>query len=207
MHWTLSSVLACLPLAGAANASCPPAGFDSISEFDLDSFVAKRWYSQQQMATKYFPKSQNRCIYNDYKYKRSLLGYELQIHSHLEDVDLPHKTHDKAVACLKILDKARGKFRIAPCVVPPAAGAASWIIAYDEAEGYALISGGPPTVASEAGCSTGSGAGLWILTSKQQRDDALVEKVRAIAAQKGFDTSVLNDVIQDDCNSITHVVV
>ena len=51
---------------------------------------------------------------NDYKYKRSLLGYELQIHSHLEDVDLPHKIHDSAVACLKIVDKARGKFRIAP---------------------------------------------------------------------------------------------
>ena len=89
----------------------------------------------------------------------------------------------------------------------PAAGAASWIVAYDEAEGYALISGRPPTVASEARCSTGSAAGLWILTSKQQRDDALLEKVPAIAAQEGFDTSVLNDVNPDDCKSRTYVAV
>ncbi|CAE7270952.1 unnamed protein product [Symbiodinium necroappetens] len=48
-----------------------------------------------------------------------------------------------------------------------------------------------------------NGSGLWIFTRDQKRDEALVQKVRAIAAQKGFDLSVLNDVDQSACGSIT----
>ena len=204
-------VLAVVPAAGTTNASCPPEGFDSISAFDLDSFLAKRWYVQQQMATKFFPTSQNRCVYNEYKHrKKGLLGYDLSVHNYLQEVDPPHKAHDSSYACAKIVDSARGKFQIAPCVMPPAAGTPFWILAYDQAEGYALVSGGAPKLVSEGGCRTRSGAkeaGLWIITSKQQRDETLLQKVRAIASQKGLDLSVLNDVDQSDCQTVTPLVV
>ena len=206
MYRTIILAVATAPLVAiAANLSCPPEGFDSISGFDLDGFISKRWYVQQQMETKYFPASQNRCVYNEYKQrKKRVLGYELVVHNHLQDVNPPNKVHDSSIVCAKIDDRTRGRFRMAPCVMPPAAGAPFWVLAYDPASGFALISGGAPKIASEGGCKTGSGAkdaGLWILTSKQPRDEDLVQKVRAIAAQKGFDLSVLNDVDQSDCSS------
>jgi len=79
-----------------------------------------------------------------------------------------------------------------------------WVVAYNEAEGYALVSGGAPTHSYEGGCRTGTfvnDAGLWIFTRKQQRDEALLQNVRGIATSKGFDISVLNDVDQTDCAS------
>lgn len=99
---------------------------------------------------------------------------------------------------------------MAPCFLPTLLAGPYWVLDYDEAAGYALISGGAPTLPAEAGCMTGSGtngSGLWIFTREQKRDEALVQKVRAIAAQKGFDLSVLNDVDQSACGSITQVVV
>ena len=83
------------------------------------------------------------------------------------------------------------------------------MIAYSEADGYALVSGGAPSISSPGGCRTGEGvnnAGLWIFTRRQQRDEALVQTVRKIAASKGFDTSVLKDVEQSDCGSASLVV-
>jgi hypothetical protein len=59
-------------------------------------------------------------------------------------------------------------------------------------------------VESAGGCTTGSGvngAGLWIFTRARKRDDALIDEVRSIAADKGFDLSVLNDVDQTNCDA------
>merc|ERR1719220_2539895 len=64
------------------------------------------------------------------------------------------------------------------------------------------LSGGQPSTKTSGGCRTGSGvngAGLWIFTRQQQRDEQLVQKVRRIAATQGFDLSVLNDVNQTGC--------
>ena len=80
------------------------------------------------------------------------------------------------------------------------------MLAYSEEEGYALISGGQPTIEAPGGCRTGSGvnnAGLWIFTRQRRRDDALVAKVRGLAEAQGFDLGVLNDVAQDGIWSCT----
>merc|ERR1719440_26645 len=97
---------------------------------------------------------------------------------------------------------------VGPCFLPRISGFTTgpyWVLAYSEAEGYALVSGGQPTTSDgSAGCKTGSGtngAGLWIFTRQQQRDEALVQKVRGLAKAKGFDLSVLNDVDQTKCSS------
>ncbi|CAE7497076.1 unnamed protein product [Symbiodinium sp. CCMP2592] len=192
---------------------CPPAGFETVNNFDLDSFISKRWYIQQQMETKYLPKAQNRCVYAEYKLeqKKTFWGYDVAVHNHAEGVAPPHTPYDSgSKLCAKVVDKARGKLEVAPCFLPTLLAGPYWVLDYDEAAGYALISGGAPTLPAEAGCMTGSGtngSGLWIFTREQERDEALVQKVRAIAAQKGFDLSVLNDVDQSACGSITQVVV
>lgn len=97
------------------------------------------------------------------------------------------------------------KLAVAPCWLGPKSWFAGdyWIIAYDKAEGYALVSGGQPTISTTEGyCRTGTGindSGLWIFTREQERNEGVVEKVREIAANEGFDVSVLMDVEQVGC--------
>jgi lipocalin len=94
------------------------------------------------------------------------------------------------------------KLAVAPCFVPKFGSGDYWVIAYDEVKGYALISGGQPTIESDRGCRTGKGineSGLWIFTREQKRDDDLIQEVRGIAADQGFDLSVLKNVTQEGC--------
>lgn len=192
----------------ATTSSCPPKDFETVKDFDLDSFISKRWYIQQQMPVKYLPASQNRCVYAEYQLqKKSFWGYDVSVHNHAEEVAAPHTAHDSGkTLCAKVVDKSRGKLEVAPCFLPTALAGPYWVLDYNEAEGYALISGGAPKEAAEGGCRTGTGtngSGLWIFTRQQKRDEALVQKVRRIAQQKGFDLSVLNDVDQSACNAET----
>lgn len=96
------------------------------------------------------------------------------------------------------------KLAVAPCFLGPKRWVAGdyWIIDYDEEEGYALVSGGQPTIPTANGCRTGTGindSGLWIFTREQNASDALVTKVRGIAQAQGFDVSMLKDVKQNSC--------
>eukprot|EP00971_Amphidinium_carterae_P045053 886251-Amphidinium_carterae.1 len=159
------------------------------------------------MPVAYLPASENRCVYADYtlKEKKSLLGYDLDVHNHAEDVKTEPgsttKAHD-ATLCAKIVDAKTGKLEVAPCFLPSMLAGPYWVVDYSEAEGYTIISGGAPTIKTDSGCRTGSGvnnAGLWIFTRKQERDESLVQKARAVAEGKGFDLSVLNDVDQTSC--------
>jgi lipocalin len=185
---------------------CPPEDFSTVSNFDLKSFIASRWYIQQQMPTAYLPESQNRCVYAEYKElaKKTFWRYGIQVHNHAEDVAAPHKVHDSGdFICAKVVDESAGKLEVAPCFLPSIAAGPYWVLDFNDEEGYALISGGAPTKSGPGGCRTGSGtndSGLWIFTRQQKRDEALVQKVRGIAAQKGFDLSVLNDVDQTGCD-------
>jgi len=195
-----------------ARSTCPPEDFSSIAKFELDSFIAKPWYIQQQMPTSYLPKAQNWCVSAVYNRlpKQSLLGYDLHVHNIAEEQDGTVHDSDKNIKGggieAKIVDAATGKLEVAPWFVPPAVGAGPyWVIDYDEVQGYALISGGAPKVAGSNGkCRTGGGindAGLWIFTRAQKRNDGMVSKVRDIALKIGFDLSVLNDVDQSNCTS------
>jgi hypothetical protein len=60
-------------------------------------------------------------------------------------------------------NESSAKLAVAPCFLPKFAAGPYWIIAYDEAEGYALVSGGQPTIPGEnGGCKTGTGTQqLW----------------------------------------------
>lgn len=198
-----ASIFCATALAAEASPTCPPAGFENetVKDFNLDSFIAHRWHIQQQMEVPYLPKSQNRCVYAEYA-KRSggIWGYEVGVHNHAEEVEAPYVVHDSGTKiCAKIVDQSRGKFVVGPCFLPSVLAGDYWVIDFSDAEGYALVSGGPPTNSAPGGCRTGSGvngSGLWIFTRQQARDQALVDKVRGIAAGKGFDLTVLNDIDQ-----------
>jgi len=189
----------------AAPPTCPPPGFTTVQSFDLNAFVAAKWYIQQQMAVSYLPASQNRCVFAEYTLRErpNLLGYTVNVHNYAEEVAPPHKPHDSgSLICARAVNETAGKLEVAPCFLPSFAAGPYWVVDYNDAEGYALISGGAPTNSAPGGCRTGTGinkSGLWIFTRKQARDDALVQKVRGIAKSKGFDVSVLNDVDQTNC--------
>jgi len=181
-------------------AVCPPADFSTVQNFDLNSYVARRWYIQEQAAVKYLPESENYCVYADYSLGHHFWGYEVTVHNHAEDVAESHAAHDSGkFLCAKVVDEASGKLKVAPCFLAPFLAGPYWVVDYDESAGYALISGGAPTHETAGGCSTGTGtnnAGLWIFTRQQTRNETLVTKVRGIAEAKGFDLSVLNVVQQ-----------
>jgi lipocalin len=194
-------------VASAATATCPPRGFESVESFNLTDFISAKWYIQQEMATQYLPVSQNYCIEADYALKgRNIFGWDIQVHNFAQEKD--GTIHDSGTfLCAKIVNSARGQLKVGPCFLPPwLLGSAGpyWVVAFDSAKGYALISGGAPKVEAAGGCRTGSGtndAGLWIFTRGRQRDEAVLAEVRSIAAAKGFDLSVLNDVDQTNCTA------
>jgi len=186
---------------------CPPPGFDTVQNFNLAAFAAKRWYIQEQMQVSAVPANAHFCIHADYELltKKSFWGYDIQVHNVAADDAPPHKVHDSgSFICAKIVNSTAGKLAVGPCFLPSVFAGPYWVIAYNELEGYALISGGAPTHSTPNGCRTGTGvnnAGLWIFTRQQGRNEAVVEKVRQIATDKGFDTSVLQHGNQTGCDS------
>eukprot|EP00929_Paragymnodinium_shiwhaense_P031082 TRINITY_DN174_c0_g1_i1.p1 TRINITY_DN174_c0_g1~~TRINITY_DN174_c0_g1_i1.p1 ORF type:complete len:217 (-),score=40.07 TRINITY_DN174_c0_g1_i1:203-853(-) len=199
-------VLASMGSAFLVAATCPPEGFESVENFDLKAFAAKRWYIQQQAPTVYLPENQNYCVYAEYKLleKPTVLGYDVDVHNHAQEKD--GKVHDSgSLIKAKIVDAKRGQLLVGTFFLPTFLAGPYWVIDYSEEEGYALISGGPPKVEGKDGkCKNGggvNGSGLWIFTRSQSRDDTLMNKVRSIAEAKGFDLSVLNDVDQSNCKS------
>eukprot|EP00035_Acanthoeca_spectabilis_P035832 m.36448 g.36448 ORF g.36448 m.36448 type:complete len:285 (-) comp7574_c0_seq1:66-920(-) len=106
--------------------------------------------------------------------------------------------------CAKVVNATAGKLEVAPCFLPPSLSGPYWVVAFSKEEGWALVSGGPPKETGANGCKTGTGvngSGLWIFTRFQERNEGLVTKIRGIAAAKGFDLSVLNDVDQSHCSN------
>lgn len=193
-----------------ATGGCKPV--TTQANFDMEAFVAGRWYIQQQAVTKYLPASQNNCVYAEYQVlpKKSFWGYTIQVHNHAEEAN--GKVFDSGkYICAKSADPTDpAKLEVAPCFLPALTAGPYWVLAYNEEEGYALVSGGQPDIETPQGCRTGTGtndSGLWIFTRSQARVEATVQKARDIATQQGFDLSVLNDVNQASCASAESVVV
>jgi len=173
----------------------------TASNFSLDQYISGKWYIHQQMAVSYLPASQNFCVTAEYtKTKSTLFGYTVSVHNHAEEKD--GKIHDAKICAASDGSGDPAKLEVAPCFLPKFAAGPYWILEFNQEEGYALVSGGQPTKQGTDGCRTGSGvngSGLWIFLRTQQRDEAKINKVRALAKAQGFDLSVLNDVDQTNC--------
>lgn len=176
-----------------------------VDNFDLDSYINGRWYIHQQAETKYLPKEQNYCVYAEYTKmeKKSFWGYEVSVHNHAAEKDgTVHDSGEKI--CAKTVDATddAAKLEVSLCLLPTFTAGPYWVLEYDEAAGYALISGGQPEIEGPDGCKSGSGtnnSGLWIFSRDSVRDEALVQKMRDAAQAQGFDIGVLRDVDQTNC--------
>jgi lipocalin len=270
-------------------AACPTV--ETVQDFNLQDFVSTPWYVHQQAQNWYSPSSRNNCVRAEYAIREeptSQWGYTLDVQNagRYEDGD---EIVDAFLCGYSSQEEGDdSKLKVAPCFLPKEAAGSYWVVAYDEVEGYALISAGQPTIPNgDEGCRTGSSggidfegidsilegvelpdegifggapegfdgllangagldidslidgldididgllngaavdvtlldgsetlpegledfldgielddSGLWIFSRNPVRDDELVDKVRKIAQDAGFDISVLNYVNQVGC--------
>jgi len=172
------------------------------SNFSLDTFISKQWYAQQQAQTVYLPADSNNCVTAQYflKPRATFLGWTIDVNN-LAKFDSGEPRVGNLCASLDGSGDP-AKLQVAPCFLPTFLAGPYWVLAHNEEEGYALISGGQPTTKTEGGCRTGTdtnNSGLWIFTRKAFPSDVLVAKVRDIAKAQGFDVSVLAPVNHKGC--------
>jgi len=184
-----------------AAGKCPPEGFDSVETFDLDVYISKRWYVQQQMEGGLEPADLFQCQYAEYvmMQTKNFWGFEIQAHDH---IDMNDGTNKDLHPCAKIADAKRGKLNVGECWLPQAVSGPLWVYTYNETAGYAAVGGGAPEHEFPSGCRTGTGrigGGLWIFTREQKRNEELVQDVRSELKKQGFDLDVLKDVDQSGC--------
>ena len=177
----------------------------TVTDFDIETYASAPWYPHQQAEISYQPVSQNYCVSAEYSIRPtpSFWGYTVNVDNQAQD-----EFGNEFGGPLCAYQTAElSKLAVSPCFLPKAVAGPYWVVAYNESEGYALISGGQPTEPSpnggfDAGCRSGTGinnSGLWIFTRSQTRDDELIDTVRGIAQDAGFDLEVLNDVVQTGC--------
>merc|ERR1719356_105035 len=207
-------VLAAL-FACAFATQCPPPDFNTQGAleggFDFKWYTSAKWYAQAQMVISYLPADYFRCVTAEYTLldKPTLLGYNIKVSNHAENKD-GEALGPLTTICGKIENSTAGKLKVSPCFLPTPLAGPYWIIAFDRAEGWSLVSGGPPSQSGTGGCKTGTGtndSGLWIFTREQRRDEALVQKIKGIATDKGFDTSVLKPTDQTACGASVSMLV
>lgn len=204
-------VAALLGSASGANLSvreCPPKGFDTQGAleggtFNLTWYTEARWHIQMQMPTSYLPSSFERCVTAEYEMlaAATLLGYNIKVHNHAENGD-GKALGPLTTICSKVLDASEGKAVVSPCFLPSFLAGAYWVVAFSVTEEWAVVSGGPPTIATPTGCKTGAGvngSGLWIFTRQRQPPPATIDTALAAALAKGFDVSVLDVIDQSNC--------
>lgn len=188
--------------SSAASSGCPPV--QTQPNFDLERYISKPWYIQQQMPTQYLQEEKNFCVEAKYTLlpAKSFWGYEIQVRNIARTADGTLSDSGTLLLAYSADPIDPAKLGVAPYFVPKSGAGEYWVLAYDEEEGYAVISGGQPTHKTEGGCTTGDGindSGFWLFTRQQERDEAIVQKMRGIAKAKGFDLSVLKDVDQTNC--------
>jgi len=199
-----SSAVAALPKQPslAANSKCPPVR--TQPGFNLDTFISQPWYIQQQQVTTNVPAELNYCVSAQYSLfeRPTFWGYTVGVRNLAYNASGGVMDSGDTLAAYSADAKDPAKLAVAPTFVPNFLAGPYWVLHHDEAEGYALISGGQPEVYTPEGCKISESptdAGLWIFTRAQQRNETLVQKVRGLAADQGFDLRVLNDVDQTSC--------
>jgi apolipoprotein D and lipocalin family protein len=166
----------------------------TVDNFDLDTYVSKPWYIHEQAVNTYSPLEQFYCVRAKYTVRdaANFWRYSVNVDNYAQDAN---GNSFGGPLCAYPTRQAASKLAVAPCFLPRFLAGPYWIVAYNEAQGYALISGGQPTIPTSNGlCKTGegvNGAGLWIFSRSPIRNETLVSTVRDIATNAGYDTSVL----------------
>jgi len=197
----------------------------TLDEFEIEQYISKKWYSQQQRPVQFNSEALFYCITAEYSFLDSTddplaitNGFDVKVFNKGQDVDGNIFTSDDEFAeggvpvpsglCAgqKVFDGDKdSELTVGFCSISVFAFGPSnyWVLAYDEEEGAALIAGGQPDTPNSNGdglCTYSDPiSGLWIFTRSPVRNETLIEKYRGIAIDNGIDPSMMKDVAQEDC--------
>jgi apolipoprotein D and lipocalin family protein len=211
---TTSSIIFAVEAGGASSTfnnnnnnakNCPPV--PTVADLDIARYASKPWYVQAQLPNAYQPVENLFCVRAVYTVtspttldvfnfarKGSVEGAptneDMVLNAYIPDVDV------------------ESKLKVGPKFVPRVLYGDYWIVAYEEGEsgGWAIISGGQPTIeVSEGLCTTESAdnirnqGGLWLFTREKEVSPDLIEMMKKKANELGIDTSMLVTVQQTGC--------
>jgi len=180
--------------------------------FDLETYISARWFSQQQRPSPFQPATLNYCTTADYTEINE--GYTIQVFNTAQDANGTVYTSDDEAqvgpdpgplcGLQEFPDLDPAKLLVGNCLDDPSQPFRSgpyWVVAYNETGGFALISGGQPDVPTEDGLCTFSSpfSGLWIFTRDSERNEVIIEEMRAVAVANGIDPSSMLNVNQENC--------
>lgn len=200
--------------------SCPPEGFDSRSEIDLDSFISARWYSIKQKEVRYQPLDQFYCVYAEYERDTSFcltcLGRpKIKVFNRAlrGSVTGAERSVDFR-AVFPFPDKHPARALVGPRFLPlslipttnywvVAAGLYADVVAGNDSTGtqyeWAIITTGTPkTEGTNGKCYTNSG--MWIFARDPEPSTEIVAAIERKAEELGLDTSIWQPVAHAGCN-------
>jgi lipocalin len=191
-------------VAGVAAQVCPPDGFDSAAPFNTTKYLG-RWYAQEQMEITYLPLEWNYCTATRYELIEPDLVAVFN-EARVGSVDGPPQGAELRAFIPDLQDPS--KLSVGPIAVPTSLYGPYWVLAVgggsQDAYGWAVISGGPPTIPSGGACRTRTrtvnNSGLWLFHRVPEAPEEDLAVLRATAASLGFDISVLNPVEHRGCN-------
>jgi len=200
---------------------------NTVPDFDIELYASRPWYSHQQAVNFYLPIELSNCVRADYNVRDRPTfpwGYTVDVKNQAQDENgkfqggnlCAYQTDLTSGSSSDGQPPQPGKLAVAPCFLPKIFAGPYWVLLYNEDEGYALISGGQPTIPSYVeddigdgqndkkfiGCRTGRGindSGLWIFSRSPVRDQEMIDSVRAKAMEMGIDVTVLIDVNHQGC--------
>lgn len=178
------------------------------TSFDLYRFTRGPWYAHEAAETWFLTPENFHCVKTEFERIRdgpSALGYTYIITTKAQDNNgVVSDTHSGL--CIYQVREEPAKLEIVECHLPRVYSSPYWVVAYKTGIwGYAIVSGGQPTVPSKEGsghCSMANTRyGFWIYTREQNRNNNVIVAARAVAYEKGFDLNALRQVVQEHCPS------
>ena len=190
-------------------------------DFSLDEFVSEPWYVQKQRVVYYLQPDRFFCTEarydpNGVNWISRIFGWDILVNNYDENAagegtgDGEGTPSNIFGLCAKKMggNKYPSKLGVSPCFLFPAFFWAAigpyWVIGFDNEAGWAVVSGGRPTIWTGSGCKNIDNTGLWIFTRNQTGEAAQNATLLALdaARDKGFDVDTLDDffdVNQTDC--------
>lgn len=206
---------------------CPPKGFDSVPNLDVNRYISAPWYVQAQEPNVYQPESTLFCVRALYQRRGTSDGaFLVQNYSNKEKVNgevmssqtMPGTKNMRGILAFPVKTgnaaTRASKLKVGPTFLEPfyKAGLESifgdyWVVAIDPAYQWAVVAGGAPTRSTPNGCSGGlpilyqvqtNGVGLWFF-SRKMVDPEGAAKMAEVAKGLGFDVSRVKPVTQAGC--------
>eukprot|EP01026_Neomeris_dumetosa_P070558 TRINITY_DN7054_c0_g1_i6.p2 TRINITY_DN7054_c0_g1~~TRINITY_DN7054_c0_g1_i6.p2 ORF type:complete len:209 (-),score=22.61 TRINITY_DN7054_c0_g1_i6:260-886(-) len=202
-------------------------GFDAVKPFttdDLAIYISAPWYIQEQVPLSYQPLNELFCVRAEYTAideKDFSKGITVINYSNKDKVNgVKEGGIMPLIAIVRDLNQA-SKLRVGRpqfFEMSETRFGNYWIVAIGRNPDntqfeWAIVSAGPPTRKTSAGCATGSedeamrkfqvnDFGLWLFTREKVASEETIQLMKTVAQEKGFDISELVKVQQEGCQYI-----